>query len=90
MCSSDLTGSGDGAPTGPRLRGHVGHGVGQRVRLHVEERKRVYAEIQKIAMDQALILPLWDGSWITLAAPAVQALRFDQIASPLFYNAWVQ
>jgi peptide/nickel transport system substrate-binding protein len=62
---------------------------GQRT-ADVEERKRVYSEIQKIAMDQALILPLWDGSWITLAAPAVQSLRFDQIASPLFYNAWVQ
>lgn len=56
----------------------------------IDERKKVYAEIQKLAMDQALILPLWDGSWVTLAAPAVQGLRFDQIASPLFYNVWVK
>ena len=55
----------------------------------VEERKAIYAEIQKITMDQALILPLWDESWVTLAAPAVQGLRFDQLASPLFYNVWV-
>ena len=61
---------------------------GQRT-TDVEERKRIYAEIQKITMDEALILPLWDESWVTLAAPAVQGLRFDQLASPLFYNVWV-
>ena len=43
----------------------------------VEERKAIYAEIQKITMDEALILPLWDESWVYLAPQAVQgtALR---------------
>jgi peptide/nickel transport system substrate-binding protein len=56
----------------------------------VEERKAIYAEIQKITMDEALILPLWDESWVYLTTPGVQGLRFDQLASPLFYNVWVE
>jgi peptide/nickel transport system substrate-binding protein len=56
----------------------------------VEERKAIYSEIQKITMDEALILPLWDESWVYLAPAAVQGLRFDQLASPLFYEVWVE
>ena len=56
----------------------------------VEERKAIYSEIQKITMDEALILPLWDESWVYLAPPGVQGLRFDQLASPLFYEVWVE
>jgi peptide/nickel transport system substrate-binding protein len=54
------------------------------------ERAEVYAELQTYVMDNALILPLWDNSWITLAAPTVQGLVFDLEARPLLYNVWVE
>jgi hypothetical protein len=41
-------------------------------------------------MDNALILPIWDNSWITLAAPGVQGMRFDLEGRPLLYNVWVE
>ena len=47
-------------------------------------------EIQQYVMDNALILPIWDNSWITLAAPNVQGMRFDLEGRPLLYNVWME
>jgi peptide/nickel transport system substrate-binding protein len=55
-----------------------------------EERKSLYSEIQKFVVENALILPLWDNSWITIAAPEVKGLRFDLEGRPLLYNVWVE
>ena len=54
------------------------------------ERAEIYAEVQTYVMENALILPLWDNSWITLTAPSVQGLAFDLEARPLLYNVWVE
>jgi peptide/nickel transport system substrate-binding protein len=54
------------------------------------ERAEIYAELQTYVMDNAFILPLWDNSWITLAAPTVQGLAFDLEARPQLYNVWVE
>jgi peptide/nickel transport system substrate-binding protein len=55
-----------------------------------EERLAAYSAIQTYAMDNALILPLWDNSWITLTAPEVQGVKFDLEGRPLLYNTWVE
>lgn len=61
-----------------------------RMATDAEERSAAYAEIQKYVMDNALILPLWDNSWITLTAANVQGMRFDLEGRPLLYNVWVE
>lgn len=54
------------------------------------ERAEIYSEIQLYVMDNALVLPLWNNSWITLTAPEVQGLTFDLEGRPLLYNVWVE
>ncbi|MBA2518783.1 MAG: ABC transporter substrate-binding protein [Chloroflexia bacterium] len=56
----------------------------------LEERAAIYAELQTYVMENALILPLWDNSWITLTAPGVDGLVFDLEARPLLFNVWVE
>jgi peptide/nickel transport system substrate-binding protein len=53
-------------------------------------RLTAYQAFQAFAMDNALLLPLYDNSWITIAKKEVQGLTFDQEGRWLFYNAWIQ
>ncbi len=52
----------------------------------VEARKRIYAQIQQMAMREAWIAPIYDDTWFWLAQPAVRGLTMDIEGRPLFYN----
>jgi peptide/nickel transport system substrate-binding protein len=50
------------------------------------EREAIYAEIQQYALDNALILPIWDNSFLTITAPEVSGLMFDAETRPIFQS----
>lgn len=49
-------------------------------------RKTIYDEIQKIVMDNALVVPLYANVSLFGSRAAVTALRFDPRANPLLYD----
>lgn len=51
-----------------------------------ETRKRLYAEIQQMAMKEAWIAPVYDDTWFWLSQAKVQGLKMDPEGRPLFYN----
>jgi len=56
----------------------------------LRQRKAAYEEFQIYAMDNALLLPLYDNSWLTIARKEVQGMTFDQEGRWLFYTVWLQ
>jgi len=54
-----------------------------------QERRELYAEIQQFAMENALLLPIWDNAWLTLTADNVNGLAFDLEGRPILYNVWI-
>ncbi|MGQ0570255.1 MAG: ABC transporter substrate-binding protein, partial [Armatimonadota bacterium] len=56
----------------------------------LRRRKAAYEQFQVYVMDNALLLPLYDNSWLTIARKEVQGMSFDQEGRWLFYNVWLQ
>jgi len=56
----------------------------------LRKRKASYEELQTYIMENALVLPLYDNSWLTVARKELQAMSFDQEGRWLFYNVWLQ
>ena len=54
-----------------------------------EERRALYEQIQMYAIENALILPIWDNAWLTITADNVENLTFDLEGRPQFYNVWI-
>jgi len=52
-------------------------------------RRRLYAEIQREAMQQGWIAPIYDDTWFWLRQQQIQGLQYDLEGRPLFYKAWV-
>lgn len=62
---------------------------GARSALTPEVREDILAEIQEYAVENALILPLWDSDWVLMSAPEVRGQAFDPEGRPLFHNFWI-
>jgi peptide/nickel transport system substrate-binding protein len=52
-------------------------------------RQRLYAQIQRQAMEQGWIAPIYDDCWFWMAQPAVRGLQMDVEGRPLFHNTWI-
>ncbi len=88
--STQITGGGQFNRTKiaePRLDGWIDEGLRA---TDLRRRKAAYEQFQIYAIEQALLLPLYDNSWLTIARKDVQGLTFDQEGRWLFYNVWLQ
>jgi peptide/nickel transport system substrate-binding protein len=54
------------------------------------KRQALSESIQKLVMDQALIIPLYLVVFVYTTASSVQDVKFDLGASPYYYNIWLK
>lgn len=54
-----------------------------------EERKRLYAQVQRQIIDQAYAVPLYVGAYRLAASKALHGLSWATNAKPNFYDAWL-
>ncbi|MDR7418434.1 MAG: hypothetical protein QN178_05955 [Armatimonadota bacterium] len=88
--SSQITGGGQFNRTrvaDPRLDAMIDTGLRS---VSTRERAKAYMDFQVYAMENALVLPLYDNSWLTIVRKEVQGMSFDQEGRWLFYNVWIQ
>ncbi len=55
-----------------------------------DARKKMYEDIQKYIMDQALIMPLWEETVLWGATSKVKGLHFQPLGGAWFYDAWME
>jgi len=53
-----------------------------------DERKELYAKVQKWAIDDAAIVPVYVPKYITASSTSIGGLRYDINGWPLLYDAW--
>ncbi len=56
----------------------------------LRRRKEAYTAIQEYVMKNALLLPTWENSLLTIAKKEMQGMLFDLEGRWLFYNVWMQ
>ena len=55
----------------------------------IEERIPVYHEIEELALENAYIIPHWQGTYYWLMDPAVQGFRMGIQGNPYFFEVWL-
>jgi peptide/nickel transport system substrate-binding protein len=56
----------------------------------LRRRKEIYTQFQQDVMENALVLPVWDNTLVTIAKRNLQGMSFDLEGRWLFYNVWLQ
>ena len=56
----------------------------------LRRRKEIYTQIQQYVMQNALVLPTWDNTLVTIAHRNMQGMSLDLEGRWLFYNVWMQ
>ncbi len=54
------------------------------------KRLKAYTELQKIIMDQALIIPIQEPTLTHVMTTAIKGYKADLLASPWLYNVWLE
>jgi peptide/nickel transport system substrate-binding protein len=88
--SSQITGGGQFNRTriaDPKVDAMIDEGLKT---TDLRRRKEAYTAIQEYVMKNALLLPTWENSLLTIAKKEMQGMSFDLEGRWLFYNVSMQ
>jgi peptide/nickel transport system substrate-binding protein len=88
--SSQITGGGQFNRTriaDPKLDALIEDGLKT---TDLRRRKDAYTAVQEYVMKNALLLPTWENSLLTITKQEMQGMSFDLEGRWLFYNVWMQ
>jgi peptide/nickel transport system substrate-binding protein len=88
--SSQITGGGQfnrSRIADPKLDAMIDEGLRT---SDLRRRKEIYTEFQRYVMQNALVVPTWNNTLVTIARANLQAMSFDLEGRWLFYNVWMQ
>ncbi|MBI4277126.1 MAG: ABC transporter substrate-binding protein [Armatimonadetes bacterium] len=61
-----------------------------RVTLEQEDRKRIYQQVQKWLMDQAVLVPIWEHTYVFAGTSKLRDVKFNLRGQPMFHEAWLE